>query len=145
MGVRLCPLSLYLHKYQPFQADIRRVLYNSNHIFTIDNQGINRLSDTEKEIINWLVLNHHPVSFSQLRTQLSSSVSPQQLLEALESLEARSLIEKQSARLALQAMVREYAPYRLIGQKMTEVQQQVFADEELIPNPLCIPLFRLGR
>ncbi len=114
-------------------------------IFNLIEQQFNRLSDTEKEMINWLALNRHPVSFSQLRTQMSSSVSPQKLLEALESLEARSLIEKQSARFALQPMVREYATYGLMEQKITEIQQQVFADEELSPNSLCIPLFRLGR
>jgi hypothetical protein len=93
-------------------------------------QQFNRLSDRETKIIKWLVLYRHPVSFAQLRTQLSYSLSPTQLLETVESLEARSLIEKQSARFVLQPMVREYATYRLIEQKITDVQQQVVADEE---------------
>src|SRR5919199_189209 len=99
-------------------------------IFNLVEQQINRLSGTEKEVINWLVLNRHSVSFSELRGQMSSSVSAQNLLEALESLEARSLIEKQSARFALQPIVRKYSTYRLIEQKIKKVQQQVFADDE---------------
>jgi transcriptional regulator with XRE-family HTH domain len=95
-------------------------------IFNLVEQQLNRLSDTEKEIINWLVLNRHPVSFSELRSQMSSSGSPQKLLEALESLEARALIEKQSSQFALQPMVSKYVTYRLIEQKITKVQQQVF-------------------
>jgi hypothetical protein len=99
-------------------------------IFNLVEQQIDRLSATEKEVINWLVLNRHSVSFSELRGQMSSSVSAQNLLEALESLEARSLIEKQSARFALQPIVRKYSTYRLIEQKIKKVQQQVFADDE---------------
>ena len=65
-----------------------------------------------------------------MRDKISSSVSPQQLIEALESLEARSLIDKKAARFSLQPMVSEYAAYRLIEQKITEVQQKVFFGEE---------------
>jgi transcriptional regulator with XRE-family HTH domain/DNA-binding HxlR family transcriptional regulator len=99
-------------------------------IFNLVEQQFNRLSDTEKEIINWLVLNRHPVSFSALRSQMSSSVSPQKLLEALESLEARSLIDKEAALLSLQPVVMKYATYRLIEDKITELQQKVFSGEE---------------
>ncbi len=65
-----------------------------------------------------------------MRDKISSSVSPQQLIEALESLEARSLIDKKAARFSLQPMVSEYAAYRLIEQKITEVQQRFFFGEE---------------
>jgi DNA-binding HxlR family transcriptional regulator len=99
-------------------------------ILALLEQQFNRLSDRETKIIKWLVLYRHPVSFAQLRTQLSYSLSSAQLLETLESLEARSLLEKQSARFVLQPMVREYATYRLIEQKITDVQQQIVADEE---------------
>ncbi|HEY9602747.1 MAG TPA: NB-ARC domain-containing protein [Allocoleopsis sp.] len=99
-------------------------------ILNLVEQHFNRLSDVETEIIKRLVLYRQPVLFSELRMQMPYSVSPQQLLEALESLEARALIDKQSARFSLQPMVREYATYRLIEQKITEVQQQVFSSEE---------------
>lgn len=99
-------------------------------IFNLVEQQFNRLSNTEKEIINCLVLNRHPVSFSALRSQMSSSVSPQKLLEALESLEARSLIDKEAALLSLQPVVMKYATYRLIEEKITELQQKVFSGDE---------------
>jgi hypothetical protein len=65
-----------------------------------------------------------------MRNKISPSLSPQQLIEALESLEARSLIDKKAARFSLQPMVSEYTAYRLIEQKITEVQQKVFFGEE---------------
>ena len=99
-------------------------------IFNLLEQHFNRLSDTEKEIIKWLVLNRKPVSFSELRTKMSSSVSSQKLLEALESLEARSLIDKKAARFSVQPMVVDYATYRLIQKQITEVQQQVLSSKE---------------
>lgn len=117
-----------------FDGSISEFLNQNTAIFgdiiNLLEQQFNRLSVTERNIINWLVFNRQPASFSELRTKMSSSVSPQKLLDALASLEARSLLEKQSAQFALQPMVREYAAYRSIEQKMTEVQQQVLADEE---------------
>lgn len=65
-----------------------------------------------------------------MRNKISPSLSPQQLIEALESLEARALIDKKAARFSLQPMVSEYAAYRLIQQKITEVQQKVFFGEK---------------
>ncbi|HEY9603989.1 MAG TPA: ATP-binding protein, partial [Allocoleopsis sp.] len=96
-------------------------------ILALLEQHFNRLSDRETEIFKKLVLYRQPISFAQLRIQFSYSLSRQQLLETLESLEARALIEQQSARFALQPMVREYAAYRFIEQQIMEVQQQVFA------------------
>lgn len=93
-------------------------------------QQLKRLSDTKQEIINWFVLNHQPVSFSELRSQLSPSIPPEKLLEALESMEARALIDKQATLLSLQPVVMKYATYRLIEKKITELQQKVFSGEE---------------
>jgi DNA-binding HxlR family transcriptional regulator len=99
-------------------------------ILNLLEQQFNRLSKTEKKIIHCLVLNRKPVSFSELRREISSSVSPQKLLEALESLEARSLIDKKAACFSVQPMVVDYATYRLIQEQITEVQQQVLSSEE---------------
>jgi DNA-binding HxlR family transcriptional regulator len=96
-------------------------------ILNLLEQQFNRLSVTEKDIINWLVLNRQPASFSELRTKISSSVSPQKLLEALESLEARSLIDKKAGVFLTSPMVMEYVTDRLSEERNTEVYQKVFS------------------
>jgi DNA-binding HxlR family transcriptional regulator len=75
-------------------------------------QQFERLSDAEKKIIKQLAINPQPASFSELRKQTVPSVSPQQLLEALESLEERALIEKRATLFSLQPVVREYVTSR---------------------------------
>jgi DNA-binding HxlR family transcriptional regulator len=99
-------------------------------ILNLLEQQFNRLSVTEKDIINWLVFNRQPASFSELRTKMSSSVSPQKLLEALESLEARSLIDKKAGCFSVQPVVMEYTTYQFVEEKITEVQDKGFASEE---------------
>ena len=127
--------------HQLFAGSISEFLEQKTAIFGdilyLLEQQFNRLSHREKEIIKWLVLCHKPVSFSQLRTEMPYLVSPQQLLETLESLEARCLIDKatptlmdrKSALFSLQPVVMEYATYRLIEQKSTEDQQDVFFEQ----------------
>ncbi|GET36707.1 NB-ARC domain-containing protein [Microseira wollei] len=89
-----------------------------------------RLSDGEKEIIKLLALNREPVSFSQLRERISPSMSPQKLLEGLESLEARSLIEKKSALFFVQPMVIAYVTEQLVEEKITSLPLKVFSGDE---------------
>jgi DNA-binding HxlR family transcriptional regulator len=117
-----------------FDGSISEFLKQNTAVFgdilNLLEQQFNRLSVTEKEIINWLVLNRQPASFSELRTKMSSSVSPQKLLEALESLETRSLIDKKAGYFTTQPVVMEYATYQLIEETMTEVHNKLFASEE---------------
>jgi transcriptional regulator with XRE-family HTH domain len=67
-----------------------------------------RLSDAEKEIVNWLASNRQPASLSQLQEQLVSLVSNHKLLEVLESLKERSLIEKNTDLFYLEPLFKEY-------------------------------------
>ncbi len=117
-----------------FDGSISEFLKQNTAVFgdiiNLFKQQFNRLSVTEKNIINWLVLNRQPASFSELRTKMSSSVSPQQLVEAVESLEARSLIDKKAGRFSVQPIVMEYATYQLVEEKISLVQDKVFASEE---------------
>lgn len=71
-------------------------------------QDFETLSETEKKIINWLAINRQPVSFSELREKILPPIPPQKLLEALESLEERALIEKKAAHFSVQSLVMEY-------------------------------------
>ncbi len=57
-------------------------------------QQIGRLSDLESEVMYWLAIACQPISLSELKTKLWRSVSTAELLDALQSLQRRSLIEK---------------------------------------------------
>jgi WD40 repeat protein len=85
-------------------------------------QQFARLSYIEKDIIYWLAINREPVSLSELREDIVSPVPPQKLLEALESLVRRSLVEKSAATFTLQPVVMEYVTNRLIEQVCGEIE-----------------------
>ncbi|NUN66166.1 NACHT domain-containing protein [Pseudanabaena biceps] len=57
-------------------------------------QQFERLSKLEKDILYWLAIKHRPVSLATLRSQISLQSSGSELIDALESLRWRSLIEK---------------------------------------------------
>jgi hypothetical protein len=57
-------------------------------------QQFERLSAVEKDVLYWLALKRRPVSLSNLREDMQLQTSGSELIEALESLRWRSLIEK---------------------------------------------------
>jgi hypothetical protein len=57
-------------------------------------QQFERLSKLEKDILYWLAIKHRPVSLSTLRSEMNLQASGSELIDALESLRWRSLIEK---------------------------------------------------
>ncbi|MBG1270916.1 NB-ARC domain-containing protein [Nostoc sp. WHI] len=80
-----------------------------------------RLSDLEKDAMYWLAINREPVSLSEIRDDIVSQIPPQRLLESLESLVRRSLIEKSEGLFTLQAVVMEYMTQRFIDQVCQEI------------------------
>ncbi|MBW4521180.1 MAG: hypothetical protein KME16_15960 [Scytolyngbya sp. HA4215-MV1] len=61
---------------------------------SIVQQQLERLSELEKEIVYWLMIERYPVSFTHLQKTLLSQPPGSALLEAIASLERRSLIDK---------------------------------------------------
>ncbi len=82
-------------------------------------QQFQRLSEAEKEIIKWLASSRQPISFCQLREQLLPSVSPPKLLEALESLKGRSLIEVKDKMFFLLPIMGEYLRENILNNEVT--------------------------
>jgi WD40 repeat protein len=82
---------------------------------------INRLSDLEKQVMYWLAVYRKPVSFSELRADFVPQVSVADLLEALTSLQQRSLIEKHRSLFTLLPVVMEYMTDCLIEQVCAEI------------------------
>ncbi|QLE58440.1 NB-ARC domain-containing protein [Nostoc sp. TCL26-01] len=95
-------------------------------IYDLLAQQFLRLSPLEKDLIYWLAINREPITLSELRDDLVLPVSSMQLLEALDSLTKRSLIERKSlsatpVNFTLQPVVMEYVTGELIQQICTEI------------------------
>ncbi len=84
-------------------------------------QQFSRLSALEQDVMYWLAINREPVSLKALREDLVRPVSPGELLEALEALQRRSLIEKSAGRFTLQNVITEYLTGRLIERVCEEI------------------------
>lgn len=87
-------------------------------------QQFSRLSCLETDIMYWLAINREQVSLLELGEDIVSPVPPQKLLEALESLVRRSLVEKSTALFTLQPVVMEYVTNRLVEQVCGEIETQ---------------------
>ena len=78
-----------------------------------------RISDLEKELLYWLATEQEAVSFSTIGSTIPLTISQGELLEALKSLEARSLIETTTAEgkslFTLQSLLKEYVITDLLG------------------------------
>lgn len=95
-------------------------------------QQFERLSLLEKEMMYWLAINREPVAIADLQADLLTPVLPAQLIEALESLErrcilecaTRSQVEKGSALFTLHPVLMEYVTAQLIKQVLQEIKNK---------------------
>jgi len=88
----------------------------SNGIRQMLDQQFQRLSELEKQVMFWLAINREPVSPSELQADIVPQISRAKLLEALESLKLRSLIEKSATGFTQQPVVVEYVTEQFIEQ-----------------------------
>ena len=72
------------------------------------------LSDSEKEVMRVLGTQDTPLSFSDLRSHFSPTISTIVLLESLKSLKARSLIERTVSHSSLQPLLKDYVKERFV-------------------------------
>jgi WD40 repeat protein len=111
-----------------FGGNISEFLTQSTSIFgdirDLLDQQFKRLSDIEKEIMYWLAINREPISLFELREDIVSPISTMSLMEGLESLSRRSLIEKNATRFTMQPVVMEYVTFSLIEKVCQELQTQ---------------------
>jgi len=84
-----------------------------------------RLSTTEQSVLVWLVILREPVTVQELLARLSAPLPRAQVLEAVESLRRRSLIERgpRQGSFSLHAVVMEYVTARLITEVISEIRQ----------------------
>ena len=108
-----------------FSGDIAAFLTEDvivfNSIQRLLKQQFERLSPLEQTIMYWLAINREWTPISELADDIFPVVSKANVLEALESLSWRSLIEKQSGSYTQQPVVMEYVTARLIEQVYHEI------------------------
>jgi WD40 repeat protein/DNA-binding HxlR family transcriptional regulator len=124
-----------------FNGSIADFLQQETLVFgTIRNlleQQFERLSAGEKTVLYWLAINREPITFNQLRADLFPPLMPQTLIEVLETLEHRSLIEKTGTLFSLQPVVMEYVTDCLVEQVSAEIQTGLTVQIAGQPRPLC--------
>jgi WD40 repeat protein len=110
-----------------FAGDIARFLAQGAIIFgdiqDLLTQQFNRLSELEQQVMVWLAINREPATIADLQSDLLTPWMPEELLDALDSLQRRSLIERSANLFTLQPVLMEYMINRLIKQVYREIQQ----------------------
>ena len=84
----------------------------------------NRLSDLEKEVMYWLAINREPMSFQELQADFVHKVSKGETIEALVSLQRRSLIQRSADGFTQQPVIMEYITQKLVEGVCTEITTQ---------------------
>ncbi|MBD2485847.1 NB-ARC domain-containing protein [Planktothrix sp. FACHB-1365] len=92
-----------------------------NGISILLNSQFERLSPVEQTIMYWLAINREWTTIAELQDDIVPPISRATLLESLESLTRRSLIEKRSGEYTLQPVVMEYVTDSLIQHLVTEL------------------------
>jgi transcriptional regulator with XRE-family HTH domain len=88
-------------------------------------EQVGRLSAQEQTLLSWLAIAREPVTFEELRALLVGRLSPVQVLEAVDGLRRRSLIEQgqRPGSFTLHAVVLEYVTGNLVEQPAGEIVQ----------------------
>jgi WD40 repeat protein len=111
-----------------FNRDVRAFLNEDTLAFSgirrlLDRQ-FQRFSALETSVMYWLAINRDDTTLAELDRQLVPSLPKGKILEILESLYGRSLIEQNKARFTQQPVVMEYVTDRLIETAIAEICQQ---------------------
>ena len=91
---------------------------------TLIEQHVQRLSPLELDLLTWLAIARPPIAAADVVALSIQPVARQYLLEALESLHRRNLVERGVTRpeFSLQRMVMEYVTERLVDQAYAEIR-----------------------
>ena len=111
-----------------FDGDIGEFLNQGaisfNGIRRLLDQHMQRLTPLEESIMIWLAINQTWTKIATLAHDIAPPETRANLLEAVESLVWRSLIEKQSGRYTLQPVVMEYMTDKLVQQVCAEIGER---------------------
>ncbi len=97
-------------------------------IYALIDKQFHRLSAQEKEILYWFALACEPISFNDVLKKIVRPVPKRDLLNALDSLRRRSLIENSSGtHFILQPVIMEYVTDEFVANVCKEIKQEHFA------------------
>ena len=91
-------------------------------IWKLLGEQFGRLSVVEAQVMYWLAIEREWVAVLELRENIFPPVAQRKLIEAIESLQRRSLIEKRSSSFTQQPVIMEYMTNRLIEQVLQEIK-----------------------
>ncbi len=115
---------LFAGQVDEFLAEIQQGTAIFGDIRDLLKQQIERLSPLETEIMYWLAINRESVTLSEIRSDLLGLISSTELIESLESLRRRSLIEKSAGGFTQQPVVMEYMIEQFIEQIVHEIKTE---------------------
>ncbi|BCL33908.1 NACHT and WD40 repeat domain-containing protein [Nostoc sp. MS1] len=92
-----------------------------NSIRTLLNQQFERLTEIEKSVMYWLAINREGISLYELADDIYPQLLKHQLLEALESILRRSLIEQSIIGFTQQPVIMEYVTERFVEEVSAEI------------------------
>jgi hypothetical protein len=111
-----------------FAGDIASFLAQETLVFgsiseLLDEQW-SRLSAQEQTLLAWLAVVREPVSIEELQRLLVTRLAPMLMLEALDGLSRRSLVERgqRAGSFTLQSVVLEYVTTRLVEELAGEIE-----------------------
>jgi WD40 repeat protein len=104
-----------------FLDTIRQSTFLFDDIRDLLEQQFQRLTGLERDIMYWLAIDREPITLSELQADFITTIPPREFLESLNSLQRRSLIEKNGTSFTQQPVVMEYVTARLIEQVCEEI------------------------
>ncbi len=100
---------------------LKQGIFIVDEIRELIERQFNRLSDLEKSVMYWLAINRNPVTFLDLEKDICPKVALYELLETLNSLKRRSLIEENNQFFTQQTFVMKYVTTRLVERVYEEI------------------------
>jgi WD40 repeat protein len=107
-----------------FSGDIQAFLEQGavfGDLWKLLNQQFERLSTLQKQIMYWLAIHRESITPADLKAKFLGPVNTAKLLETLETLHERSLIETDRRGLTQQPVIMEYMTEQLIQQIVREI------------------------
>ncbi|WP_084657967.1 helix-turn-helix domain-containing protein [Thermogemmatispora onikobensis] len=114
-------IAAFLAENQAAFGDIREVL----------EEQLRRLAPREHEVLSWLAIEQEAVALEELRADLLRPEAQRELIETLDSLRRRSLIEVQEqGQFTLQPVIMEYVQDELVRRACQDCLQETFQSWE---------------
>lgn len=123
-----------------FDGDVDAFLGEETTVFNgirrLLDQQCQRLTPLETKVMTWLAVHREWVTLAELQADFVLQVAKQRILETLESLARRNLIEQKNARFTQQPVVMEYMTEQLIEQVCQEIGEikAVNLEPERLPD-----------